>query len=327
MDLAALHLFARLAETENMTVTAAELGLPQPTLSRSLARLERELGRPLFARHGRRLKLNAHGRAFLPHARGALSGIEAGRAALRALDDPHHGTIRLGFLHSLGAWLVPPLLTGFRALAPEVEFRLHQSAATDLHEMLMSDDLDAVLTIVDETRPAGTAWQPLIREELVIASTGDHPVLAHRDAEGGLALGDAARHPFLRLSARHQMQRLVDRLFAQAGVSPATAFEGSDLATLRGLAAAGLGLAILPRVDDARTARGPASGTAAIVQTRISGADAHRDIGLATRQASAPTPALQLFREFLGTSPTVVAHPGALTGAASGPGDAEGDEA
>ncbi|MUM36110.1 LysR family transcriptional regulator, partial [Mycolicibacterium sp. CBMA 361] len=60
-----LRWFVVLAETEHVTDAAAELGVAQPTLSRALARLENQVGTPLFDRIGRRLQLNGYGRIML----------------------------------------------------------------------------------------------------------------------------------------------------------------------------------------------------------------------------------------------------------------------
>ena len=63
--------FITLAETEHMTDAAAALRITQPTLSRTLARLESDLGAPLFDRRHGRLLLNASGEIYLDHARRA----------------------------------------------------------------------------------------------------------------------------------------------------------------------------------------------------------------------------------------------------------------
>ena len=69
--------FITLAETEHMTDAAAALRITQPTLSRTLARLEADIGAPLFDRRHGRLVLNASGEIYLDHARRAHAELEA----------------------------------------------------------------------------------------------------------------------------------------------------------------------------------------------------------------------------------------------------------
>ena len=73
-----LQWFVTLAETEHVTDAAAELGISQPTLSRSLARLEAQVGAPLFARLNRRLQLNSYGEILLEHARRSIGEMRSG---------------------------------------------------------------------------------------------------------------------------------------------------------------------------------------------------------------------------------------------------------
>ena len=77
MQIAQIRYFVTAAQLQNLSKAAEALHLSQPSLSRSIARLEEELGTPLFTRSGKRILLNEPGRRFL----------ESARAMLRDLDD------------------------------------------------------------------------------------------------------------------------------------------------------------------------------------------------------------------------------------------------
>ena len=85
MDLQQLRQLEEIARQGTMSAAARVLHLSQPALSRSLARLEAELGQPLFDRPGRRLVLNEAGRLALEHARAILREEQAMRAGLAEL--------------------------------------------------------------------------------------------------------------------------------------------------------------------------------------------------------------------------------------------------
>src|ERR1700742_5127331 len=70
-----LRQFVAAGREEHMTRAAELLGIPQPTLSRSIARLEAELGVPLFTRPGRSVKLTRHGRQLLEAAEREIGGL------------------------------------------------------------------------------------------------------------------------------------------------------------------------------------------------------------------------------------------------------------
>src|ERR671935_1288427 len=83
MDLLQLHYFRTVARLEHVTRAAEELRVAQPALSRTIARLEAELGVPLFDRLGRRLALNRFGAAFLVRVDRALGELEEARRELQ----------------------------------------------------------------------------------------------------------------------------------------------------------------------------------------------------------------------------------------------------
>nr|WP_277349825.1 LysR family transcriptional regulator [Planosporangium thailandense] len=233
--------FLALAKTEQVTAAAHELYLSQPTLSRALARLERELGAPLFDRDGRRLRLNQYGRILREHAGRALAELDTARRRIDALTDPDTGLVRLAFLHSFGAWLVPDLLREYRARAPRVRFALSQDVAEVVVASLREGHADLALT---SPRPDGDdlAWHPVHSERLCLAVPPDHPLATQRR----VPLASVAAEPFIVLRADTGLRRITDQLCRDAGFEPTVALDSSDLQTVRALVGAGLGIAIVP---------------------------------------------------------------------------------
>src|ERR1700744_169707 len=97
-----LRQFAVVAREEHLTRAAELLGVPQPTLSRSIARLEAEMGVPLFTRPGRSIRLTRHGRVLLDSAQRSVAALTAGVHRVIGEADPARGRVALGFLHTLG---------------------------------------------------------------------------------------------------------------------------------------------------------------------------------------------------------------------------------
>lgn len=139
---AGLEQLAAVAEFGQITMAAEHLGVPQPTLSRSLARLSVELGTPLLQREGRGVKLTRHGELLAASARRALDELLAGVRAVRAEADPETGTVILGFLHSLGPLVIPALLRGFREEHGLVTVRLVQDSADALLQRIPGGAVD-----------------------------------------------------------------------------------------------------------------------------------------------------------------------------------------
>ena len=242
MTVEELRWFVAVAEREHVTAAAAELHVSQPALSRALGRVQAHVGVPLFDRQGRNLRLNRYGRLYLERARRALAELDAGDAELAAATGTGGGgTVQLAFLHTLGTWLVPALLRGFGAAHPDVTLRLDQGSAQEMTELLRAGDVDAILTSPRPDDPA-VGWHPLATEPLRLAVPPGHR-LAERKR---VRLADVAEEPFVAMKPEYGLRGATDALCAAAGFAPRVAFEGDDISTLRGLVAAGLGVALLP---------------------------------------------------------------------------------
>src|SRR5947209_1548231 len=85
VDLLQLRYFQAVAHHQHVSRAAAELHVAQPALSRSIARLETELGVPLFDRHGRRVQLNRFGTMFLARVARAIGELDQGQHELHAV--------------------------------------------------------------------------------------------------------------------------------------------------------------------------------------------------------------------------------------------------
>jgi DNA-binding transcriptional LysR family regulator len=226
----------------------------QPGISRALARLEAEVGTPLLRRSGRTLRMTHAGATFKRHVDALLHQLDDGIAAVNQLIDPQSGTVALAFQHSLGTWLVPDLVSSFRAAHPQVRFAL-----TQVQDELQSTALDGGQADLEigSRRPRDPAVQAglLAVEPLRVALPREHE-LASRP---GIDLADLSGQPFVALRPTSALRKLGDDLCEQAGFRPDVVFEGDDLSTVRGFVAAGLGVAIVPapRAGSPESAAGP----------------------------------------------------------------------
>jgi DNA-binding transcriptional LysR family regulator len=286
VNLEELRWFVVLAETEHVTDAAAELNLSQPTLSRALARFEREAGTPLFDRVNRRLRLNAYGQIMVEHARRSLAEMRSATERIAALRDPDTGRVRLAFLHSLANWYVPEQLRRFRETAPAIGFELFQGPAHEITRRVLDGQADIAITA---PRPEGSGyiWRRLYVDQLCLAVPRGHR-LARRTR---VRLSAAAGEPMIALAPQAGLRQLTDQLLTEDNVKPDVVFEATEIPSVEGLVGAGFGVAVVPIPRD--------GGTARIVHVPLSNAGAKRDVGLVwDRHRNLPPPAAR-FAEFI----------------------------
>src|SRR5215475_15922307 len=148
-----LESFRVAGRLQHVTRAAELLGTSQPSLSRSLARLQADLGVPSFERAGRSLRLTRYGELFLARVERALGEIEEGRRELADLTEPERGVVALGFLRTLGAKYIPELVRRFNEANPRVRFNFVQNNSAAIERELERGALDLVFVAVPPGRP------------------------------------------------------------------------------------------------------------------------------------------------------------------------------
>lgn len=289
MDLEVLRSFQSVAEGVTVTDAAAEARITQPALSRALNRLEDEVGAELFQRVGRVLQLTPAGRVFKEYVDAVIDSYDRGRRAVSEVVDPDAGIVSLAFLHTLGTWLVPRLVTGFREAHPQVRFDLHQDGEIGLSQHLLDARADLIITSNNPGHPLIT-WRRLLVEPLWLAVPAQHRLGGRRRAR----LAEVAEEPFILLKPGLGLRSITEMLCRQAGFTPLVGFEGEDVQTLRGLVAAGLGVSLLPALPDA--AGSPATiPDIPLRYLKLSDVHGARDIGIAWLASRTMPPAPQRF--------------------------------
>jgi DNA-binding transcriptional LysR family regulator len=239
-----LALLRAVAEEGNLTRAAATVGVPQPTASRWLGTLSSQLGTPVVVPDGRGIRLSRAGAYLAEAAARALSVLAAGVRQAVDEGDPEHGHVVLAFMQTLGEHLVPGLVRAFRREHPHVRFSLLQGPHEELRDHVRSGRADLAFT-APLPGPGEFANVTLKEQQLVVTVPTEHR-LAGR---AWVRMTDVAREPSVGMKPGYGLRRITDELAEAAGFLPMLAFEGDDVDTLRGLIAAGLGVAVLPAAE------------------------------------------------------------------------------
>ena len=302
MELQVLRWFREVADGATVTETAERARITQPALSRALARLEAEVGTPLLTRAGRRLTPTPAGRLFKEHLDQALDHYDLGLRAVTELVDPAQGLVPLAFLHTLGTWLVPPLVSSFRQAHPQVRFELHQHGEASILRELVDGAADLIITSPMFGHPRVT-WQRLFVEPLLLTVPPQHRFARRKR----IRLAEVADEPFILLRSGYALRVLTERLCAEAGFTPKIAFEGEEVETLRALVAAGLGVALLPppRITPPLSSDEPDPAP----QLHVTDVDSSRELGLAWLTGRELPPAAAAFRDHVLHSAPAITPP------------------
>lgn len=148
MEIRNLMTFVRIAEIQNFSKTAEQLGYSQSAVTMQIKQLETELHAQLFERIGKQVKLTQAGERLLTHALEILNTV---RKAERISQEPEQisGKLRIGTCESLVISMLPPVILEMSQLCPHVEISTHTALVPDLFQMLRQNDID-ILYFLDE---------------------------------------------------------------------------------------------------------------------------------------------------------------------------------
>ncbi len=238
MELLQLDYFKAVARLEHVTDAARNLHVTQSSLSRTISRLEQDLGVPLFDRVGRTVRLNNFGRVFLERVDKALFELEQGRRAVADLAGADYGMVSLGVNT---AHMLPDVLQAFRHQRPRVQFHVEQLPTDTMQTRLEEGAVDFCLSAPPITG-IGIEYQSVLTETIYVIVPPSHR-LAARQSVGLVELQNEA---FVGLKVGYGMRDLMDQYCQQAGFMPHHSFEGDEPTTLRALVQRELGIAFVP---------------------------------------------------------------------------------
>ncbi len=241
MELHQLRYFVAVAEEGSFTRAAERCAVTQPALSQQIAKLEAELGRPLFDRTGRGVTPTLVGVALLEEARNVLGALDQAQERMRHLRTDDAGVVALGVIPTVAPYLCPPLLIEFARKHPQVEVILHEDFTERVLPACLAGDLDLVVCAlpVDDAR---LHVEPLFREELHLVVPAGHR-LATVERPTLEQLGDEA---FVVLNDLHCLGEQTVAFCRQPDFHPPIRCRTAQLATVLQLVALGYGVSLIP---------------------------------------------------------------------------------
>src|SRR6266851_8375988 len=179
MDLAALRIFKAVAEYGGINKAAEKLHRVPSNVTTRVKQLEESLGTTLFVRQNRRLALSQEGRLLLTYAVRLLRLSSEAENALR--NGKPRGTLRIGALESTSATRLPPVLSRYHQLYPDVQMELVTGTSGALVSYVHKQDIEAAF-VAEPFNADDLETQTVFVEELVLITPKSYgPVRSPKD--------------------------------------------------------------------------------------------------------------------------------------------------
>ena len=242
-DLSIRHLRAlvAVAEYRNFAAAATNLGISQPTLTRTVRKAEDMLGVTLFTRTTRRVALTAAGREFMPMAERLLSDLGLGIRNIRELADVERGQVVIASLMTIAHGILPTVIRQFAEQYPSVAVELREGVQTRVLEEVRGGSADFGLG--DSADVGGhLELEALGKHGFRIALPNGHRLLRRKS----VSLSDLTEERLVSMPTEAAARRTLDVAALAAGVILNSHFTVGQFTTAFQLVAEGLGAAIVP---------------------------------------------------------------------------------
>lgn len=244
MEFRHLRYFLAVADALHFTKAAEGLPVSQPALSAQVKQLEQEVGVPLFDRVGRSVQLTRAGAIFREHARRALREMELAQAAIAESEGLQRGTLAVGVVQTVNAYLIPEIVSRFSSLHPQVGLKLDELSGPDIEAGVRSGLLDVGIGFVPVTSERIES-QHMFEEDFVFITSPHHRFAKRRH----LSLSALADQALILLPSIFCTRRLLNASFEQAGVQPKIIVEMNSIEGILATVRASKLATILPRLS------------------------------------------------------------------------------
>ncbi len=268
MEIYQLRYFLAVAETGNFTKAAQRSFISQPSLSQQILNLEEEFGQKLFHRLGRKAVLTDAGEMLLDGAQRIISEVDHTIGELKS--DPVLGPrVAVGAIPTVAPFFLPAVLAYCRANNIHISLQTQEDFRGPLVDALLDGKLDWALLALPLSEPR-LHIEKLYSEPLWLAVSA-----AHRLATADRITFEELRHEdFILLGETSTLASQIERYCGEHHFEPRITHRCGQLATVKTLAAMGLGVSVLPQ--SARSATDPEG----LVFRKFTGITPSRDIAL-----------------------------------------------
>lgn len=239
MELDQLKYFLQIAERQSFTRAAEDLAISQPALSRSMQKLEEELGQPVFERKTRSVSLTDAGVLLQGRAQQVLSILENTKSEIT--DDGRSGRLRIGAIPTIAPYFLPDILRTFSREFPNVTLLVQEHTTASLLNSCTQGEIDlAILALPVPVKHLKV--EELFDEELLLVLPPNHELVE----KTAIHLRDVEPYPFVLLDEAHCLADNIVSFCRQRSFQPVAVERTSQLAMVQELVSLSHGISMIP---------------------------------------------------------------------------------
>lgn len=248
MNFTELNYVLCIAKHHNLTKAAHELYISQPTLTKHLQKLEREMNGKLFSRSGNNYTPTYLGRRYLEYAKKILEVNQDWEKELQDLTSYNEGELNIAFPLMRSSSMVPQIMQAFHEKYSRVKVNLLEEAYAIQERLLLDDQLD--FAVFNEAKPhPKLEYETLLKEEVLLVMPAGHPMASKGIEKEGYPWIDLKlleKEPFVLHFPEQTTGQIALEVFEQYNIQPSVSIRSRNTVTCVKLCQRGFGMCFVP---------------------------------------------------------------------------------
>jgi DNA-binding transcriptional LysR family regulator len=242
MDIRELEYFVTVSELTNFTAAAAKLHISQPAISKSIHKLEEELGCQLLDRTQKKILLTEEGAVFLDLAKEILTKMIAAQNTMIEYRNLTRGTFRIAVPPLLGAYVFPQLFADFQKNYPALTMSVIEDGSSTAVDLVREEEVHVGLIILP-SQLTDLHSHLITSQEIVVCLPTDHPL----STQPFLTFEQLKDEPIILYNEGFVLRKIILEEYAKCNVVPKVALSTNQFQTIKALVAKGVGISFLPK--------------------------------------------------------------------------------
>lgn len=243
MDFRQLNYLVAIVETGGFSQASRQLNLAQPALSQQMARLEQEIGAPLFHRSSRGVTSTIKGRTLYRHAKFILRQMDQALSLTRKTDEGVSGYVSIGLPPTTAAQIGAALVERMHNKYPAILCNIVEAHSGNLRSLATDNSLDLAILFKAGEVPDWEA-EPILSEELFLIQASERPLFP--EGASSVSVTELPSIPLILPSRQHGLRRSIEMELERRGISCVPVAEVDSFSVLMECVGRGMGATIKP---------------------------------------------------------------------------------
>lgn len=243
-NLSQYRIFYEVAKTRNISKAAKELFISQPAISKSISKLEDNLGVSLFTRNSRGVQLTQEGELLFEHSKTAFEALSLGEQELKRIQEFNIGHLRIGVSNTLCRYVLLPYLKDFIHQYPHIKISIESQSTAQTLAMLEQQKIDVGL-IAQPSAMRDLSFVPVMNIRDVFIATPQYLENLHLREGKNTSVLETCN--MLLLDRNNVTRRYIDNYFQENHLNPSSILEVTSMDLLIEFTKIGLGVGCVIR--------------------------------------------------------------------------------